>query len=356
MMTNSNCQNHVCSPTNATVSDAMIKYRVKLGRATTYSLMGAGLYGAKGLNPIVSTQMMIMFVIPRMIYGLETQILNKKQYEMLETFYRTTLRQLQALPQNVAREAIYLLLGVLPLEAILHMRTLNLLQKIGQDETSLLYQVAVRQLAVKTAKSHSWFIYTTRLCDQYGLPHPFDIITQYKEKCEWKTVLKDKVHEYWEKKLKDLASSKSTLRYINISAMSLTKPHIVWSAALGSVQQVERAIIKARILTGTYNLHGKYIHFKDYDENPKCKLCNNDNEMREHFLIDCPAMDNTREKWWDVLGDDSMRDIQTILDHTILYDQDKNFERQTQWFCFKMHKERLRLLNILQINKPKICA
>ena len=48
-----------------------IMQKVQLGRRTMYSLMGAGVYGGSGLNPVVSAHLWKIYVIPRVIYGLE---------------------------------------------------------------------------------------------------------------------------------------------------------------------------------------------------------------------------------------------------------------------------------------------
>ena len=49
-----------------------IMQNVQLGRRTMYSLMGAGVYGGSGLNPVASTHLWKIYVIPRVtcIYGL----------------------------------------------------------------------------------------------------------------------------------------------------------------------------------------------------------------------------------------------------------------------------------------------
>ena len=52
--------------------------------------MGAGLSGTNGLNPLITRKMILLYVVPRILYGLETKVL-----------------------------VVYLFMGVLPLEAIL---------------------------------------------------------------------------------------------------------------------------------------------------------------------------------------------------------------------------------------------
>ena len=37
-----------------------------------YSLMGAGLHGINGINPLIAWKLWRTFVVPRMLYGIET--------------------------------------------------------------------------------------------------------------------------------------------------------------------------------------------------------------------------------------------------------------------------------------------
>ena len=76
-----------------------------------------------------------------MLYVRESHILSKTQITKLETFYRYLLRQLQSLPEHVAKGCIYLLYCMLPIEAIIHRRMLNMLQTVASDPDSILYEI-----------------------------------------------------------------------------------------------------------------------------------------------------------------------------------------------------------------------
>ena len=55
------------------------------------------------------------------MYGFETQVLGHTPATRLKDSYRTFLRRVQSLPEIAAKEVVYLLMSVLPLEGILHM-------------------------------------------------------------------------------------------------------------------------------------------------------------------------------------------------------------------------------------------
>ena len=67
-----------------------------------------------------------MYVIPRLLYGLEVLSLNKKQLDELERFHLEILKNIQLLPTRTANSIVYLLLGALPLKAEIEKRQLGL--------------------------------------------------------------------------------------------------------------------------------------------------------------------------------------------------------------------------------------
>jgi len=80
-----------------------------------------------GLNPRTSCKIYQVYVVPRLLYGLETLNLQNKDLTALHSFHLSTLKHIQSLPNRTATSAIYLLLGILPINAELHKRQLSLL-------------------------------------------------------------------------------------------------------------------------------------------------------------------------------------------------------------------------------------
>ena len=88
---------------------------VSLGRRTAYSLMDAGFYSVSGLKSSHNAHLWSPFAVPRMIYGLEAVLRNRKEFECLEKFQRQSLRQIQGLPDKTPNGITLALLGILPL-------------------------------------------------------------------------------------------------------------------------------------------------------------------------------------------------------------------------------------------------
>ena len=98
-------------------SQVNVSSRISLARRTLYSLMKTGMHGSNGLNPKVSFKLYQCYVMPRLLFGLESIFILKKHLKLLCDFHLDTLRKLQALPSRTANAAVLLLLGALPLEA-----------------------------------------------------------------------------------------------------------------------------------------------------------------------------------------------------------------------------------------------
>ena len=92
-----------------------INDRIQTGRRATYALsMGAGLHGLNGLNPKEAWKLIDTFVEPRYLYGLEIMGLTDANKKEIAAYQKKTLKQIQHLPDRVADEAVYLLLGLEP--------------------------------------------------------------------------------------------------------------------------------------------------------------------------------------------------------------------------------------------------
>ncbi len=103
-----------------------IEARLKLARNTTYSLMGSGFHGVNGIKPTVSFHMFELYVISRIMNSLEAINIPQTEVNNIEIHQRTVIRQLQSLPKRTANSALYILSGVLPMQARIHRKRLSI--------------------------------------------------------------------------------------------------------------------------------------------------------------------------------------------------------------------------------------
>jgi hypothetical protein len=134
-----------------------VEDRISCARRTIYSLTGTGLHGTNGLPPTTCIKLFNTYVLPRLLYGLETFILKPTHFNLLERFHLSFLRKIQCLPSRSVRGITYLLLGVRPITAEFHIRQLKLLCSIIKNENVTTKNILLKQIHTKSDDSNSWF-------------------------------------------------------------------------------------------------------------------------------------------------------------------------------------------------------
>ena len=265
---------------------------MKMGRRVSYAMMGAGLHGKDGMPPGIAYHLIMIYVIPRMLYGAEVHGFSLSDLAQLERFYRKLLRQIQFLPSKPppANTAIYALIGAKPIEAHIDTARLTLLGNIARQPDSIEHQIAQRQLAMKDNRSKSWFIKVKELLMKYGLPSPYELLSSPPTKDAWKNLTTTAIDTYWQTKWQDDHAEKSSLKRLNIDACKIGTPHHIWSTLPPDCREVEKAAIKARLITGTYVLQYNQAKYNQYENDPTCILCKTATEDITHFLVKCPAL------------------------------------------------------------------
>ena len=105
---------------------ANITEKISLGRRTAYSVMGAGLHCGNGLKQCVGGKLWSTYVVPRLLYGLEVLSLSEKDFRDLELYQRKSLKQIQSFPDKTHSSAVLALLGILPLQRVMYIRTYSI--------------------------------------------------------------------------------------------------------------------------------------------------------------------------------------------------------------------------------------
>ena len=332
-----------------TKNSSTVDARIQTARRTIFALAGAGVYGFNGVSPITSKKLLDIYVLPRLTYGLETLTLKSREIEPMETFYRESLRRIQSLPQTTANAACYLLIGAIPVEAIIHIKTLTLFGNIMRDEKSLEYEVMEYQLATKDSSSHSWAIHIQKLLYKYDLPRASDLMYVMKSKQMWKQEVKSKVIKYWMEQLKADAEEKKTLCFLNLDWCLYNQPHPIWLHTTTDPLQVHRAAIHVQCLVQRYPISTSHTA-KHKSQN--CPCCNKEAETMEHFVLKCQAHAISRSKYMPqiiaTLTQDNIQVcdgniMQAIMDPTVLsedWDTITSLTLHARIFLFHLHRGR----------------
>ena len=278
-----------------------IEQKINLGRKTAYSLMGAGFHGGGGLKPSQNGYIWSTFVVPRLLYGLESILLSKKDVECLEKFQRKCLKQIQGLPDKTANSISLALLGVLPLDAVVHKNALTTFLNMIRLKGSIENDIALRQIVMKDVKDKSWFMFVREILHMYDLPSIFQLLSNPPSKNERKRVMNTAVNKAVEEGWQQDVKSKSSLKYVNVDSLKVGRIHHIWSTVRNSIYDSRRAQLKSKLLTGTYILQGNRAVFNQFQVNPTCRLCKAEPETRQHFISECSFLNNERAAYSEKL-------------------------------------------------------
>ena len=212
-------------------------------------LFGAGFYGKTGLPFKACMHLYKIYVIPRVLYGLEALNLSKPNVNTLEKFQRKVLKCLMGIPERTATAALYIISGLLPIDAQLDIKYLSFLfSMISHD--GRLKDLILRQYIMKKAKSNSWITNIKFILQKYALPSVVDLISNCPTKIEWKRSVKDAIIKHVSAALEEEVKCKSTLVYLNPYFNMDTCHNVV--SYISNPREVRRACMKCQMLTGTY--------------------------------------------------------------------------------------------------------
>ena len=232
-----------------------VQPKIQMARRTMYSLMGAGLHGRRGLNPLTSYKIWECFGLPRATYGLESITLAKKDVDSLEKYQRGLLRQLQTLPDRCANIPVYTLLGAKPIDVVLDSRALSFFANMIRDKNSIEFKIINRQLAVKDADSASFTITIRRLLQKYDLPDAYDLIRNTPSK--WKRMVKEATNNTYRKDVIEVMKNKTSLRYMAVQKHPLDEPHPLYKHTGSNPHEIEKSCHESQDSNRNVHLAGQ---------------------------------------------------------------------------------------------------
>jgi len=288
---------HLGLQRHLTSNEEIITMKVALGRSTLYSLIPAGLHGATGLSPPASRKLLMLYVLPRMLYGLESLVLTEAQLKMLDQSYLKMLRDGMSLRLGTATEAIYLLMGLYPFRIELHIKVFMLygaITRLPNDHT--LRRLAWRQMTVGSTTKKSWFTYVRKIAALYQLEEiVIKAVVCPWEKRDWKLLISRSVRRQSFFNIIRGAMSKSSLNFMDLTLLNPSTPHHLWPTGGCSARSRLAASVRAKLLAGSYILQYNMARFNQHKVTPTCQLCKSDVEDIPHFLLSCSALESKRK-------------------------------------------------------------
>ena len=341
--------------------------RIITARRTVYALMGAGFHGLNGINPTVSAHLIRIYVLPRLLYGLDVINLSTSDIKNLDSFYLKLLKQIQHLPPRTANSASLLLLGRIPISGEIDKKILKTFGNIIRNDDSVEKEIAFRQLAMKSESQESWFVKVTDIAQKYELPCPHDLIRNPPTKEAWKALVNRTVDNYHITNLQKDAEDKSTLKFLNLGDTVSGKPHNIWTSCGTQPFAITMASMKVKIAVGTLLLQSHRSKFSKSHIDPTCKLCSRGPEDIIHFLVSCGTLNIVRDKYitelktylknirnfsqsvLDSLFSDEVTLAKLIIDcttfHILSEEEIIRIETITRGLCYNLVQRRLKLLS-----------
>jgi hypothetical protein len=126
-------------------------------------------------------------------------------------------------------------------------------------------------------------------------------------------------------------------------------------------------MVKAKLLTGTYTLQANRAVFNQYEVDKTCPLCGMGPENRQHFMLECPSLQDVRNPYMDkirhllsrenqeefekIWGDNELC-LQLILDSSVstvslvITSEECRWQLEhiTRSMCYALHNERAAIL------------
>ena len=197
---------------------------------------------------------------------------------------------------------LYFLLGELPVEARLHLDTLNTFRCIWANPQTKVHDIVKYLLMMADSSSLTWTAHIKILFQMYQLPDPLALLnTQPWSKQKWKILTNTAVTVYHEKALRQTAANNSKLSFFNVQTTGLAgRTHPVLTGIL-TTHDVERSRVHIKMLAGDYPC---YAHIgSDRNKDLHCRLCQllsphyaAPEENMVHLLTRCRATRCTRTK------------------------------------------------------------
>ena len=261
----------------------------------------------------------------------------------------------------------------LPAVAAIHQRMLSQFGMVARLHSDPLNIHARNILTTARSSSKSWFLQIRDICLMYQLPHPLRILDNPPSKGSFKKLVKTKIINYWEIKLRGEAILLTSLLHFKPQYMNLTKPHPIWSTAGSNPYEISKAIQQARFLSGRYRTQSLASHWSA-NKSSYClsPTCSQEVETIDHVLLNCQAYNECKGRLYslwlssqnqivyqlvlEAFSSTQEYLLQFILDCSVLPSVIKATQTQqgkeilselfylTRTWCFSVHKQRMKMI------------
>ena len=251
-----------------------IDKNIHSARKILFNLLGSIFSYKCKLSPSVLVHVWSLYVSPVLRSGLQSLPIRPNPMKNITSFHHKILRGILKLGPTSPIPSLYFLLGEIPIEAALHLDLLTLFWCIWANPQTKVHDIVKYLLKMSTNKSVTWAAHLRIICQIYHLPDPLTLMCgPLWSKERWKCLVRSKIITHTERKWREKAANNSKLKFLNVQATGLTgRLHPVVSGIF-STQEVVRARVHIRMLSGDFPCSA-YLA-TDRGQDPACCLCQN---------------------------------------------------------------------------------
>ena len=263
---------------------------VSKGVRTFYALTGAGAYTG-GLLPHHSVSLWKAYCIPRMLYGAAVEKLTKGMETRLDQAQNQLFKKILGLPRTAADEAVFLLLGLIPLSNQVDLEKLLLIgQLLDLPHERFEHRTFLHALTKSTPSIISW----QTILDKYRLPCLHSLLQHPIPYTLWKKKTKRAVLDLVNVNVLQSIVKKSSLTLWR--NMPIPDPRLLYPKMSSSKFLRQAVIVRSQLACTTYLTQTRLVTIKK-STTSTCQLCHQEDEDTVHFLASCSVLNAHRSNF-----------------------------------------------------------
>ena len=266
-------------------------------RKSLFALLGPAYSFKCLLSPTVQVHLWRTYNLPVLLSGISALPIRPSNIKTMTIFHNKTLRGFLKLSNSSPIPSLHFLLGELPVEAHIHINTLNLFHNVWSNPSTTVHELVKYILMMCSGNSTTWSNHVQILCLKYQLPSPLHLIEKEApwSKESWKELVKTKVTAFYENLLREQSTSNTKMKYLNVQLHGLSgRPHPVLQN-INTTQDAKKLRFHLKFLTSDF-LTAERLALDQPNLNPACKLCQAPSESIEHVLVSCRATEEVRQR------------------------------------------------------------
>lgn len=248
--------------------------RIAGHRKSLFAVLPSGLARRHNANQAAALSVHNSFALPVLLSGIAPLTLASSEMDVLDKHFKGILKSLMKLPDKSPDPVIYFLAGTVPIKAHIHRRQLSLFGMITRLPTNILHATASTILTSDPDTSKSWFVTNIRrLCIQYSLPSPLQLLQNPPSKNIFKKLIKSKILDYWETHLRAEAAPKPSLLFFKPSFMSLSTPHPMFTTCGSNPFETNKSTCQSALISGRFKTDLLSRHWVKDNPEGYCVIC-----------------------------------------------------------------------------------